>query len=218
LRVRHVVNHGEKEQGQGERDGNRKALSKGTPQTGERERGERGTQKYIGRIEGFLGQVAPVKTPVVGPHVQGAAQGHYDKPPGVVADELNGLMFLFRNVGDLSHLLVFLPLRLVIGRMQAGGHPVPSVPVVANAQLQAESVAKWNDLMKSAVVAQEPGREHGKESQRSQGCGQKPALPATMQPVAKPNPKGGQDRKHNGFGQGGQTIEQAKPNPRQKAG
>src|ERR1039458_5347333 len=127
-------------------------------------------------------------------------------------------MFLFRHVGKLSHILVFLPLRLVIGRMKTVDRPVPGGPVVAYAQLQAETVAKRNELMKGAVVANEPGRYHGKESQSSEGCRQEPALPATMQPVTSPDPQRGQYREHNWLRQRGESVEQAKSNPWQEPG
>jgi hypothetical protein len=70
--------------------------------------------------------------------------------------------------------------------------------------------------MENFVVANDPGRECGQQSERCRGAGQHPGATLSVTPVAGPRSQERHDGKRNGLDERGETSEQAEANPVKK--
>src|SRR5579862_5726026 len=139
-----VINNGEKNEGDEERNGFFPAVPNRPSEPNERQDREYRIDKCMGQTH-FIKGPGWREYPHVGPGVENSAQGLARIPDRVILDQLRSLELLLCHVGRLSQTLEFLQLRQVGSRRLVPIRRAACIAAVSDHYLQPEIAPKCHE-------------------------------------------------------------------------
>jgi len=202
-------------EGKGERETNGEGgiVARGAVEADQGEYGQSCTDKNVGGVERFLGEVLGAEAPITGPEVDEAAKDHAGVPGGVGTNVVESLVALMVHVGDFADALIFGLLSGIVVGVQIAIDPGERVTIVADVEFHAESAADGNEFVEKLVVADHPRSDEKQDGERSGGCGNKPGAIRAMPAIAGIEQEQRDHGKDGGFGEDGDAGEEPEGEP-----